>query len=289
MRKFATLTAAHNDATAMARAAEEALNVKLRELSAYKRHQHEALEAVKSQRARPDDPQLALARKRVAALEEEVAELQQAAEARRQRAEPITKLFNRASAFLDACPVEALAPAPPAAGVKLGKNEPESEAVERLRLTIGQLNAQIRAIGALPRARTDMLRQIADEVAALVEAGRPNLAGVISGNGRIEWPERMMASGYHHRAFEIGVWRDPEGYRRRLEEELTTVSKQDGPTAEERAAKVADLDRQKLLLERQEEALLERLQERGFSVVRRPDADIRAVLALSDRAPVAGY
>lgn len=54
----------------------------------------------------------------------------------------------------------------------------------------------------------------------------------------------------------------------------------DGPTAAERAAQIAQIDRELFDLECEEEAHLEQLEATGLSISRRADADPRAVLGL---------
>ncbi len=211
--------------------------------------------------------------------------MRQIAAARRQRAEMIATLHSNIVRFLESFPEEHIFHAHPPVAVRLGKGETETEAVERLRKGIKGLRAEMARVRDLPRALSDVRQQIADEVAALVEQGRPNLAGVVGGYGSIEWPDMLRAGGYIHNTLAILAWVNPDGLRARLEEQARALIAQDGITAEERATILTDLDRQCVELERQEEAMLCKLEAAGFTVTRRPDADVRAVLGIADTVP----
>ncbi len=288
-KKLAALSAAHLDASGMAQAARDAHNGKARDLSAVRNNLRIAKEEVAAHRLRADDPELLSLRRRHDALAEEVSELEQAAAARQQRADPIIRLHARATSFLDSCPQEALLQPAPAVAVRLGKNESEPEGVERLRRTVADMRAEIAKVGALPRSMSDIKKHIADEVDALAEEGRPGMSGVVNGFGHVDWPETRTTAGFVHKTLAIMAWLDPAALRARLEAEVAALTSQDGPTAEERAKVVADLDQRCVVAEREEEALLEKMEARGFNVVRRGDMDLRAALALADTAPVSGF
>lgn len=290
-QKVAALSQARTDALAMARAASEQVRDKAADLrEARAEFEHRTVPTASNRGAvrleDPNSPALQSVRRRIQSLAEQVSELQAAADARQQRAQTIGGLFQRIEAFINRLPddhvLEGHTPAPP----KLAKGESPPEAIEALRKTVRELKAEIARVRSLPVTPSEAKEKIRAEVAALVEKGRPNVAGVIGGFGAITWPDRMTAVGYQLDVLPLLTWLNRDAMLDRLEAEVDAIAGTDGISGPDRAKTLIDLERRRLETERIEELLLERMEAEGYSVLRRPDSDLRAVLHLSDTTPI---
>ncbi|WP_407186706.1 hypothetical protein [Bradyrhizobium centrosematis] len=77
-------------------------------------------------------------------------------------------------------------------------------------------------------------------------------------------------------------WLDPTAFEKRLHEEIDNLPQPAlAMSADDRAAKLLQLEAELLAREREEEALIELAEEQGAAIARRLDADPRAVLGIA--------
>ena len=172
--------------------------------------------------------------------------------------------------------------------------KPSSAKPEAAKVTLAQavsnLRAQIKALAAervkvlqaaLPLA--DIKKQASAYVADQRERGRPKIT---FDHGR-PFQARFDSSveGAWTAKLDIGAalaWLDPNAFEKRLHADIERLPQ---PTlamsADERAAKLLELEAELLARERDEETLIELAEEQGAAIARRLDADPRAVLGIA--------
>jgi hypothetical protein len=162
------------------------------------------------------------------------------------------------------------------------------------RSEIAHLRAEIRRVKNAPIPSTAAkvaARKFVDE---LVERGRPDIQPFVDGKTTsISFPEIQLYGfgGYSGSIIDVAAhqaWLDPAKYLARLENEIERVSDDKSALSEaDRDRQTAQLMAALLTVERAEEATIEACEHEGGSIIRRRDADPRAVLGLSDslRAP----
>jgi len=139
----------------------------------------------------------------------------------------------------------------------------------------------------------------------LVAAGTPPVKEWFSpGGGQFAWPkaklrpqavsrpavnslgDRYIADGGSASppdiidAAALTAWINADALLSRLFAEIDAAAPANGLGDDERASRIGALDEERLALERQEEALIERAEAEGVLIERRPDADPRAALMI---------
>ncbi|MGG5886126.1 hypothetical protein ACLF3G_03230 [Falsiroseomonas sp. HC035] len=159
------------------------------------------------------------------------------------------------------------------------------------RHAVEQLVAERDPVLGAPPAEADVVAMIRARVALLAERGRPMIA-----TDAVHCPT-AQAEVYAERppgvimpdALAAMSWAQPELLVTRLHDEARRVTKDSGRQpvvpAAQRASAVAALDEQILAAERHEEAVLVALEAAAVTVAHRPDADPRAVPAITGPAP----
>ncbi len=158
----------------------------------------------------------------------------------------------------------------------------KAQPIEQKRDAIAALKAKRTAATNAPRARAESVADLSAQCRAWQEAGS-SLYG---------YPVAMAAHGLSIRdvfnirpkgdvvdlgpvlAFVLGA----DALVAALAPHLERF--EDGPPAADRAAQIAEIDRQLLELERAEEQLIEASEAAGMPIARRGDADVRAVLGV---------
>ncbi|WP_018322559.1 hypothetical protein [Bradyrhizobium sp. WSM2793] len=158
-----------------------------------------------------------------------------------------------------------------------------AQAVSNLRAQIKALAAErLRVLqAALPAA--DIKKLASAYVAAQRERGRPKLT---FDHGRpFQAQFDTPVEGAWTAKLDIGAalaWLDPDAFEKRLHEDIDRLPQPAlALSADERAAKLLELEAELLARERDEEALIELADEQGAAIARRLDADPRAVLGIA--------
>jgi hypothetical protein len=177
------------------------------------------------------------------------------------------------------------------------KRETPSDAVERCRKRLRELNADRHRIRSAPWPSAEAKRRARAEINKVAERGQPNVAPLIeTGEGSIAWAERpitdMIIGGRpiaHYgdpRGFPLLVWLHRDTIVARLEHEIDLTADDDHAlTAEQRIQQLSAIDRERLAIQREEEHWVCVAIEDGATIARRPLADPRAVLGLADSMP----
>ncbi|TWI58289.1 hypothetical protein IQ16_08195 [Bradyrhizobium huanghuaihaiense] len=157
-----------------------------------------------------------------------------------------------------------------------------AQAVSNLRAQIKALAAErVRVLqAALPAA--DIKKLASTYVAAQRERGRPKIT---FDHGRpFQADFNTSVEGAWTAKLDIGAalsWLDPAALEKRLHEEIDKLPQPAlTMSADDRAAKLLELEAELLAREQEEEALIELAQEQGLALTRRLDADPRAVLGI---------
>lgn len=157
-----------------------------------------------------------------------------------------------------------------------------AQAVSSVRAQIKVLAAErVRVLqAALPAA--DVKRQASAYVAAQRERGRPKISFDHGQPFKAQFDTSV--EGAWTAKLDIGAalaWLDPDAFEKRLHEDIDRLPKPAlALSADQRAAKLRELEAELLARERDEEALIEHAEEQGAAVPRRLEADPRAVLCI---------
>jgi hypothetical protein len=165
----------------------------------------------------------------------------------------------------------------PAIRVELKNGEKVGDAIANVRREIADLGQQLGRTKLAPLPKAEQTKLVEEYVVRLFRQGAPSV-GIVQDRLRVLWkgdtvmPEDTAA---------LLAWIAPDAFCRAIERELAEVPvRADAMPAGERIRRVEELSAQLLVLERKEEHLIETAAADGVEVLRRPDADPRAVLGL---------
>jgi len=158
-----------------------------------------------------------------------------------------------------------------------------AEAVSNLRAQIKALASERVRVSRAALPVADIKKQASAWVAAQRERGRPKLT---FDHGRpFQAQFEASVEGAWTAKLDIGAvlaWLDPGAFEKRLHEDIDKLPQPPlALSADERAARLLELEAELLARERDEEALIEFAEEQALSLARRLDADPRAVLGIA--------
>ncbi len=151
--------------------------------------------------------------------------------------------------------------------VKLGKND----TLERNAAEQRHVSDELAAVGNAPRTIAEAKAAMRQEIARLAEKGRPEVGGLFH-DQPIEWPtETFQAGGFGaHQyvvaatikdAFALTIWANHDAIISALDKEIERQGDDTGAiSAEDQSARVAALEAQLLTLQREAEAIIDRLE-----------------------------
>jgi len=141
------------------------------------------------------------------------------------------------------------------------------------------------AVLAAPLSSTEAKRRARVQVMSLVKQGEPTVFDLIEHRKSVfRWPLSKVKDVPD--AIAILAWYDPEGLIRRIEETIDQRADDANSLSDaEMAKQVKEIDAALLYSERLEEAVICAAEQVGQPMLRRVDADPRAVLGLSDAMP----
>jgi hypothetical protein len=173
--------------------------------------------------------------------------------------------------------------------------ESESVALKTIRAAIEDRKSEHEAAKAADVPLPDAERALVNAIERKARDGRIGFKACLRREeqttgrrapGTIRWPEdeEVWPDGggrfTHDRANAMVVWLFKDQIIKRGLAELRDVASDDALSDSDRRARMAELDKQILELERQEEALIRVLEAKGTSVSRRNDASVLAVLGI---------
>jgi hypothetical protein len=239
------------------------------------------------------DPALDIERRRLANIDEEIAELRGRNERLGERWRVLGQTVANLEKWLIDLPpdvtIRAAAALPQPA---LRKGEQISDAVEGRRRRVRELDADLQRIETAPVPSADAKRLAREQLDALAARGRPRCNSLIDHGEPIQWPSvRNLGPGARESSQDaIGLlaWAFREQLGAAIDAEIDAIA-DDGTalTPEQREEQCTVARRDKLAAQREEEAFVRMAIAAGTGIMRRPDCDPRAVLSLADDLP--GY
>jgi hypothetical protein len=165
---------------------------------------------------------------------------------------------------------------------KIDKGETLTQAATRIRGRIAALGAEHQKVTSAALPVADQKKAAAMEVARLAEKGRPKLR---IGHDHFSVALDTMVTSSHAPVLDLAAalaWADPSAFLARLCEIIDAQPKPAlALSTKARAEKLATLDVELLTLEFEDEAIVEASEIEGPIVLRRPDADPKAMLAVT--------
>jgi hypothetical protein len=242
-----------------------------------------------------DDPRVAGLLIRGGEIESELARVQETHEARSAAVQALGHLLdNVLLPYLDRQPAGRQLPAYQGLVPALRKGKAAAERLDEVRAEIAGIEAEAERALSAPRPSAEAKQVAAGIVARLAAEGAPDVRRLLVGGDEIAWPANlesltsirsMSETVSRLRMFDglkFVAWLIPDVLIAALDREIAAkADDRNALTVQQRDAKVADLDARRLLLEREEEALIET---HLPHVLRRPDASAIAVLGLADEA-----
>jgi hypothetical protein len=250
-----------------------------------------------------DDKQVIDVRKRIAHLESEIARLTALEQQRAATMHATGTVQRNVEDWLrrGRPPGTVLVEAPliePGEVLKKGERLPD--AVERLRHRLRELVADAHRIRSAPFPADDCRRKMREEVAAIAARGTPSVDGLVENFGAIAWPQTMQvlplvamgtdgspiigrAQGEVDAALAFTIFLHKEAVIKSLDAMISEADDGQGLSARDRELKLAEIGRDRLMIERQEAALVWHALETGDSAEHRPDASPRSVLGVELR------
>jgi hypothetical protein len=163
--------------------------------------------------------------------------------------------------------------------------EDVGDAINRVRTEIGLARNQLRSVNLAALPKSLLKARAKTYVRELADRGRPRVSGD-RGEFTIAFPQAETFSISNlDRLIALLAWLNPDGMTKRIEAEIDALPKAEtalSPT--ERNERAASLIAEIESLEHQEEALIGMALAQGRDVMRRTDADPRAILGVAVKA-----
>lgn len=244
-------------------------------------------------RVRDDDPQVLALNAEIAELSEKIARIEKIAAERSSKGRPISELVRSIERFLNDLPGGAVISDAASPAVKIAKGETFLDLIEGRRRRLRELTADARRVRAAPVPSAVVKERMRAEVAALAERGEPDVSPAVEVGKPVRFATELTtifvegsvgrASGPIRldRATEFVAWLLQDQLVAKLDELIDEVA--DDAAAlddEQRAERLAEIERDRLAVQFEEEAAVRLAEERGLTVPRRVDADPRAVLGV---------
>jgi hypothetical protein len=192
------------------------------------------------------------------------------------RAGALGQLVNRCLQFLSELPAGVALEL--AGEVDLASPPDAKAAIAAVRIEIAALQTRLQATRRAPLPRADQMELAMQYVAGLIGRCRPTIA-IVGDKLAVNFKADMLAP---EDILGLAVWAaGPEPLLGAIERELERVPvRADAISASSRSKIVAEIAAQILAAEMREEKLIEIAAAGGVEVLRRPNADVRAVLGL---------
>ena len=246
--------------------------------------------------------ELALAERKVREVDEDLAELQQRAAQAKAVRQPTAAIQRSIDDGIAALPENAKIKDHGPVIPRLRKGEINADAVARIREELAKLEARRRSIECAPLPFAEAKAIAHQQIAELAERGRPNcyqlaeaglpiqfamtplrvdLTGAFAVPAGDQAGHQLAGAGYGEAvdALALMVWVHRDALTRAIDEELKVCCSEGEPlTREERTKRVAEIDAERLVLEREEVTCIEADEGR---IPLRPDSDWRAALGVT--------
>lgn len=183
---------------------------------------------------------------------------------------------------------------------KLRAGEKALDAIERCRRQVRELRTELSAVHAAPWPSAEVKKRARAELAEFAARGRPDVAAAIAQGEKIGWPTTYdifrggvvgsTANTFVQADFvdTLGLftWIHHDALAAALDREIDQrADDEHALTDEQRSQRIKKILSDLLATEREEEDFIQLANEMGADVLRRADADPRAVLGLSSDLP----
>jgi hypothetical protein len=238
-----------------------------------------------------DDPLVATKKDEIAEIKSEISRLESAMSKRQEMFSERDRLIGNLEKFIrGADRIVALEITEPSRRSK----ESAEEAIERCRLRVRELRADMNRIESAPVHSDEAKKRAHIKIDAMAERGCPNCLGLIEGEADIEFPKSMdqqltygsdnfvgMTTSEHPDAIAVLAWMQKDLMIASIDRQIDLLADDENAlTADQRAEKMATARGDLLKNEREEESLIRIQARRGVPIERRPNADPRAVLGI---------
>jgi hypothetical protein len=179
---------------------------------------------------------------------------------------------------------------------KLGKHETLAAALERVNEDMRRVADELATVQNAPRTVTEAKAAMRARIEALAARGRPDVAGLFTDDD-VRWPtEQFIAGGHGAHEYAVTatvkdhlallVWAHREALIAALDREIEAHSADDvdALSADDQAARIAQLTAQLTVLKRQAEQLRDRLEADGVPVPQRDFTDVEVLLGIERAA-----
>jgi hypothetical protein len=175
---------------------------------------------------------------------------------------------------------------PVAVQAKPNEGETLADAIIRVRSEIGMAKSELQRVRSAPPSRDEIEDALRREVQTLITRGTPSV-NIDGGKITTFWPDRPVLGGAKNEAVAAPAGSAsaliaamfPDVVYKMLTQGLDQL--EGGISADERARRTAEIERQVLLLEHEEESLVTQALAAGLEVHRRPSASGWALLAIA--------
>src|SRR5205085_5806368 len=124
------------------------------------------------------------------------------------------------------------------------------------------------------------------QIEQLAERGQPDCYRLVAIGGEIRWPSVFVTHSEVTASLPFLAWLNKEALISAIDREIDNCANDKAALSDDtRQKKLSEALRDVLAHEREEEALIVQAEQLGFSILRRPDADPRAVLGLASELP----
>lgn len=180
---------------------------------------------------------------------------------------------------------------------ELRKGETPADAIERARFRIRELNADAHRVRSAPWPVAQAKQRARREIEEYARVGAPNCLQMVEApNLPIGWKRpfigdhviggRVVSVEGAPDATALIFWLHRDLIIARIDAALDAIADDEHAlTLAQRSEQMAVIERDKLAIEREEEAAIIAAGAAGLVILRRPDCDVRAVLGLSDDLP----
>jgi hypothetical protein len=200
----------------------------------------------------------------------------------RARHDELHLLCSKIRQWLNMLPDAVLLESAPPVNAKVRDGLTLAETVEETRSQINTLKQHIRAVQTTPLPKADLKASAALLVQQLAQRSRPKVSAGRDGIAVAFTDPHADTIAHHHDIANMLAWLDPDALTRALEREIDAMPEQQQPMPKaEQENRVAELAANLLELERAEESLIDAALAEGVDIMRRADADPRAVLGIA--------
>ena len=177
------------------------------------------------------------------------------------------------------------------------KRETPTDAVERCRRRLRELDADRHKVASAPWHSAQAKERARAEIDALAARGKPDVMSLVESQAElIYWRERpfsdviiagrLVSASGDPSALPLLFWLHRDAIVAKIEAQINEVADDaNALTAEQRTEQIGEIERDRLAVQREEEYWIGKAIDVGMTILRRPDADPRAVLGLADDMP----